>query len=255
MPTTGALTDMKTLILDIETKPLTAHVWGLWKQNIAINQIVEPDGILCFAAKWHDERGVKFASVWDDGEAGMLRAAHHLLSEADAVIGWNSDRFDLRWLNTGFLQHGMGRPAPAAKVDLLKSVRYHARLPSYKLDYVAQFLGVGRKISTGGFGLWKDVMAGCEKARARMKKYNIGDVRLTDDVFTKLGERGWVRGLPNWSIRHGHACPYCGSERLQARGFRETKTRRYQRFQCRDCQGWSHSVHCEPGSTTIREVA
>ena len=31
---------MKILGLDIETAPNTAHVWSLWKQNIAINQIV-----------------------------------------------------------------------------------------------------------------------------------------------------------------------------------------------------------------------
>ena len=31
---------MRLLVLDLETLPLTARVWGLWGVNIGINQIV-----------------------------------------------------------------------------------------------------------------------------------------------------------------------------------------------------------------------
>ena len=246
---------MRLLTIDIETKPITAHCWGLWDQRIGINQILDPGGILCFAAKFHGERKVHFASEWEDGERGMLRRAHKLLSEADAVMGWNSDKFDVRWLNGQFLKHGMPLPAPFAKVDLMKSVKRQCLLASNKLDYVAQFLGVGSKVKTGGFDLWADVLSGCDKARSRMRRYNIGDVKLTEAVFDKLHAKGWVRGLPNYSTREGHVCPYCSSDRLQQRGYRETATRRYARFQCRDCHGWSQSVHSEPGSAKLKAVA
>jgi DNA polymerase elongation subunit (family B) len=246
---------MRLLTLDIETKPITAHCWGLWDQRIGINQIIDGGGLLSFAAKFHGERKVHFAAEWEDGERAMVRKAHKLLDEADAVMGWNSDRFDVRWLNAMFVKHGLGRPAPFAKVDLMKSVKHHLYLPSYKLDFVAGYLGVGRKVRTGGFDLWSDVLAGCTKARALMRRYNIGDTKLTEQVFDVLHARGWVRGLPNWSIREGHACPYCGSERLQQRGFRETATRRYARYQCRDCQGWSQGTHSEPGGAKLKAVA
>lgn len=246
---------MRLLIIDIETLPITARTWGLWNQNIGINQIVDPGGVLCFAAQFAGERKMHFASLWDDGDRGMTRKAHSLLDEADAVLGWNSDKFDIRWLNSQFLKHGMALPSPFVKVDLMKSVKRQVYLPSYKLDFVARFLGVGSKIRTGGFDLWADVISGDESARNKMRRYNIGDTRLTGAVFEKLREKGWVRGLPNHALEHGHACPHCGSERLQARGYASSKTRRYKRFQCRDCHGWSQAVVSEPGSAALKAVA
>jgi len=32
---------MQILLLDIETAPNTAHVWGLWNQNVSLNQLME----------------------------------------------------------------------------------------------------------------------------------------------------------------------------------------------------------------------
>lgn len=243
---------MKLLTIDIETRPINAYVWRLRDENIGINQIIEPGGILSFAAKWNGRPGVEFACTWEDGEAKMLRKAHKLLSEADAVIGWNSQRFDTRWLNGQFLKHGMTRPKPYANVDLMRSVRHYTALPSYKLDFVARFLGVGGKIRTGGFDLWADLLNGCEKAQNLMRRYNIQDTRLTEKVFDAMRERGWVRGLPNFAIDGHFCCPSCGSDRLQARGFAVSKTRRYQRWQCRDCGSWSQSAASEPGGAKIK---
>jgi hypothetical protein len=149
----------------------------------------------------------------------------------------------------------MARPSPFAKVDLMKSARHYLYLPSYKLDFVAQFLGVGKKVKTGGFELWTDVLAGCPKAQALMRRYNIADTKLTEAVFDTLSAKGWVKGLPNYAIDGGHACPHCGSERLQARGYSHSKTRRYQRFQCRDCHSWSQAVMCEPGGAKVKAIA
>lgn len=246
---------MKILTIDIETKPLVAYAWGLRDQNIGINQILSAGGILCFAAKFRGERKVHFHSEWEDGELRMLKAAHRLLDEADAVVGWNSDRFDVRWLNGQFVKRNLPRPSPFAKVDLMKSVQHFQYLPSYKLDFVARFLGIGAKVRTGGFDLWGDVLNGCPKARALMRRYNIGDTKLTEAVFDRLLAKGWVRGMPNHAIEGGHCCPNCGSERLQARGFALSKTRRYQRWQCRECGGWSQSVLCEPGSAKLKAMA
>lgn len=245
----------RLLTIDIETRPITAYTWGIRDQNIGINQILDAGGILCFAAKFHGERKVHFSAEWEDGERKMLRKARDLLDEADAVLGWNSDRFDTRWLNGQFAKHGMNRPSPYTKVDVMKSARHFLCLPSYKLDFVAQFLGVGQKVRTGGFDLWTDVLNGDAKARALMRRYNIADTKLTEAVFDRLRQNGWVKGLPNHAIDGGHVCPHCGSDRLQARGFNHSKTRRYQRWQCRECHGWSQSTASEPGGAKLKAVA
>lgn len=248
---------MRLLTLDVETRPIEARVWGLWGVNVGINQITDAGGLLTFAAKFHGERKVHFHSLWGDGEKGMARALYRLLDECDALAGWNSDKFDIRWIQAQLLRNGLSKPSPYAKVDLMKSVKRQAYLPSYKLDFVADWLGVGRKLRTGGFDLWSDVLAGNEKARAKMRRYNIRDVTLTEQVFDRLNERGWVLGLPNASIEGGLCCsnPMCQSENLIRRGYATTKTRRYARYQCRDCGSWCQSVHSEPGSAKVKAVA
>lgn len=248
---------MRLLTVDIETRPIEAWAWGIWQQNIGIAQIKDPGALLCFAAKWHGSSKIQFFSEWEHGRKRMARELYRLFDEADAVTGWNSDRFDIRWINAQFLEFGLSKPSPYAKVDLMRSVKRQVQLPSFKLDYVAQWLGLGRKVQTGGFDLWRDVMNGCDKARAKMRRYNIHDVRLTEQVFDRLNSKGWVLGLPNACVSGGACCsnPICGSERLQARGFQITKTRRYQRFQCMDCGGWSQSVRSVPGAAELKPVA
>ena len=245
---------MKLLTIDIETRPIKAYTWGIWQQNIGINQIIDPGGILCFAAKFVGESKIHFHSQWDDGPARMARVAHKLLSEADGVMGWNSDKFDLRWLNSQFIANNLGPPHPFAKIDLMKSSKRHFQLPSNKLDYVAQFLGVGRKIRTGGFDLWDDVMRGDTKARNKMMRYNIQDVRLTERVYHAMHDRGWVRGLPNQSIDGGSCCPNCGSEKIRSTGSWETLTRIYKKWVCLTCQSSFRSIKAEKRTAEFKAV-
>lgn len=244
----------RILTIDLETWPMTNHTWGIWQQNIGINQILEPGGVLCFAAKFVGESKIHFHSQWDDGPARLARTAHKLLSEADAVMGWNSDKFDLRWLNSKFIENNLGPPQPFAKVDLMKSAKRAFYLPSYKLDYVAQFLGVGRKLRTGGFDLWLDVLAGCPKARKKMMRYNINDTKLTERVYHAMHNKGWVRGLPNQSIDGGHCCPNCGSEKIRSTGSWETLTRIYKKWVCLSCQSPFRSIKAEKRSAEFKAV-
>ena len=124
---------MKILLLDIETAPNTAYVWGLFKQNISISQIVDSSAMLCWAAKWLDNEDVMFSSIMG-GRKKMLQRIHKLLDEADAVVHYNGSRFDIPTLNKEFLEAGMSPPSPYAQVDLLKTARQQFRFPSNKLD-------------------------------------------------------------------------------------------------------------------------
>ena len=46
---------IRILMLDIETTPDKVYTWGIWNINVGINQIIEPGGLLCFAAKWYGQ--------------------------------------------------------------------------------------------------------------------------------------------------------------------------------------------------------
>lgn len=220
------------MTLDIETTPNLAHVWGLWQQNVALVQLREATTLLCLAAKWHGEREIMFFKGTE------MEDIHDLLNEADAVVTWNGDRFDIPHLNREFIEHGMGIPAPYASIDLLKTARKRFKFPSNKLDYVSQVLGVGAKTSHTGHQLWIDCMAGDERAWKLMERYNKNDVRITERVYDKL--LPWIERHPAIPSYLGvtEGCPNCGSTRATREGYSYTLTSRFQRFNCKGCGKW-----------------
>lgn len=242
---------MKTLFVDIECSPTLATVWGLFRQNIAINQLTGNSEILTWVAKWHGEDRVETGSLLRDGKKAMLRDIHRLLDQADAVVTWNGNGFDLKVLAKEFLLARLAPPAPFKSVDLLAVFRKRFRFTSNKLDYVAQQLKLGSKVKHRGHQLWLDCMARKPSAFREMLEYNRGDVLLLERIYDRLGP--WSTGRPNLSIEGGHVCPHCGSSHLQARGWRVSRTRRYRRFQCRSCGGWSSAVRCYPGGAELVE--
>ena len=104
---------MKLLMLDIETAPNTAHVWGLWDQRIGLPQILESSYTLCYAAKWYQKPKVMFDSVYQSTNKQMVRSVHKLLEEADAICHYNGTKFDIPTLNKEFLLEGLLPPSPA----------------------------------------------------------------------------------------------------------------------------------------------
>jgi hypothetical protein len=237
---------MKKLVIDIETSPNLGYIWGLWNQNVGLNQIEKTGSVICFAAKWHGAKKVMFYSDHHDGHDEMVRAAHELLSAADALIHYNGKAFDVKHLQREFLLADLPPAAPHVDIDLLKTVRSQFRFPSNKLTHVSEALGIGKKTPHTGFDLWRDCMMGDDKAWALMKKYNIQDVRLTEELYDRL--LPWIPGHPNVALAMNKpdACPQCGSGPLVSNGVRATKTMTYRRFQCMACGTWVKSRVAEP---------
>jgi hypothetical protein len=138
------------LFYDFETRPMVAEVWGLYDQNIGLNEVREFGGVMSFAAKWYGEAPVHFHSEWGDGLEAMLQAMHRLWSEAGAVCGYNNFRFDDKKMRWQFIKAGMEPPPPVASIDLYKTVSQKFSPDSKKLDHVASELGVGTKIKHEG---------------------------------------------------------------------------------------------------------
>jgi uncharacterized protein YprB with RNaseH-like and TPR domain len=229
---------MKVLFLDLETTPMTAHTWGLWDQNISLNQILDHTEVMCFGAKWKGKDKVIFKSSHHHGKKEMLNEIHKLIDEADAVVGWNSAAFDMKHLNREFLEAGMFPPSPTKDIDLMRAVKAKFKFPSNKLDYVAQKLGVGAKVKHSGFDLWVQCMAGNNKAWKEMKEYQIQDVELLVELYEKL--LPWIPAHPNTALHDDveGGCTSCSSLRLERRGFAISSTGKYQRYQCKDCGSW-----------------
>lgn len=244
---------MKLLLLDIETAPHLSATWGLYDQNVALDQLLEPGYTLCWAAKWHGDKEVMFESIVT-GERKMVRRVHKLLGEADAVCHYNGTKFDIPTLNKEFLLQDLKPPAPFREIDLLKTARQRFKLASNKLDFVAQELGLGAKTKHKGMALWLGCMKKNPEDWKVMETYNKQDVLLLEKVYDRL--LPWIVGHPNLSVMEdAECCPKCGSESFQARGRAISAGGVYSRFQCNDCGGWFKASRREKTfNTQFREA-
>jgi hypothetical protein len=224
----------RILFLDIETRPATAYVWGLFDVNVSLNQLIDAGGTLCFGAKWAGERKMHFYSDWEHGHQAMIEAAHRLFEEADAIITYNGDRFDLPKLQGEFLLADLDPPKPVTSIDVYKAVKKLGLL-SNKLAFVGPLLTDEGKLKHEGMELWTRVLSGCPKAQRKMERYCSQDVRLLERVYERV--KAYIPNHPK--MRHGEVCGACGSGNLQRRGYRKTKAFRIQSLQCQDCGSWS----------------
>ena len=232
---------MKILLIDIETSPNTAHVWGLWQQNVSLNQLLESSYTMCYSAKFLGEKTIYFDSVHKNDAKTMLEGVYKLLEQADAVVHYNGSKFDMPTLNKEFLLHKMPPTPPIKQIDLLMVVKSQFRFPSNKLDYVGKTLGVGAKTEHEGFDLWIKCMNRDGKAWKRMEEYNKQDVILLEKVYHRM--LPWIKNHPNHGLYRDSSlnccdrpvCPNCGSFNVVKKGTETTKTMKYERFKCTSC--------------------
>jgi DNA polymerase elongation subunit (family B)/predicted RNA-binding Zn-ribbon protein involved in translation (DUF1610 family) len=233
----GAFKGMKVLELDIETAPHIVYVWGLFNQNVAINQIVKPGRTICWAAKWQHQKGIKFRSIWTHGHDKMVEDVYALLEEADVVVHYNGKKFDIPTLQREFVLMGKTPPDDYHQIDLYHTVRRQFKFASNKLDFVSQQLGLGNKTQHKGMDLWTGVMDGNKDDQKTMKAYNIQDVNLLEKLYYKL--QPWITNHPNRALwmedSDEPTCPTCGSHKLENRGIRRTNTQKYRRYKCNNC--------------------
>lgn len=239
----------RILSFDFETSPAKGYFFGgIWETNII--EIIEYEQILCVAYKWHDEEKVHVIGQDDfkGYRAGKLNDKElvkffaEIIESADIVSAHNGDRFDLTVFNTRLLAHGMSPIAPTKSLDTKKIAKNKFHLPSNKLDFIADFLKISRKLSTH-----KSLWFGCEQGISSdwkyMKHYCKNDVLVQDMVLDKI--LPFVKQQHNFNVISGtiQNCPNpaCGSTRIQKRGFGYTASTKYQRYKCKDCGTWSQS--------------
>lgn len=241
---------MKVLLLDIETSPNLAYVWGIWEQNINLTNMVATSTVLCWSAKWLGEEHIMHDSLFESSPKQMLKGMHKLLDEADVVVHFNGKRFDIPTLNREFLMSGMRPPAPFKQIDILNVVRDKFRFLSNKLSFISKELKLGEKTKHNGIQLWVDCLAKKPEAWATMKKYNKQDVLLLERLYLKV--LPWIEAHPNRAAFEGSpVCTNCGQEHYQKRGTWTSRTTTYQKYVCLDCGTWFKKMK-NGKHTTIR---
>jgi hypothetical protein len=239
---------MKILLFDIETSPILANIWGLWTETRDFKFVDVDWYVLSWSAKWLNSKTTIVKSLPDypnykknpQDDSALLKELWSLLDEADIVIGHNAQKFDVKKINTRFLINGMLPPSNYRVIDTLLIAKRHFAFTSNRLDTLGQILGLGKKVDTGGFSLWKGCLENDSKCWSKMRMYNKQDVVLLEKVYLKL--RPYMNNHPNTNldlICDTPACPICGSKQLVRRGYAYTNTSKYARVRCSDCGKWS----------------
>jgi len=239
-PVQVQFTPPKVLVFDIEISPIIAKVWGLFDQNIALNQIEQDWFVLSYAAKWLGDDTVhymdqRYANPLSDDRM-LLEGIHHLLSQADWVIGHNIAKFDLKKLNARFICHGLPPLPPFNVIDTLKIAKKHFSITSNKLEYLAKYLKCEFQKSShsnfSGMELWNEMLKRNNDAFIECESYNKMDVLVTEQVYYKLVP--WEPSV-NFQAHFGKLVCSCGNTSFFKNGLKYTKQGQFQIFICKDC--------------------
>jgi hypothetical protein len=230
---------MKVLFYDLETSPMAGFFWNRFQTDVI--KVTRESELLTAAWKWLGERrvtSVRRPSFKPGSEKAAVIALWNALDEADVVIGHNNNHFDNKKARTFFLQFGLPPPSPFKSVDTCALARRQFAFSSNKLDELARFLGLGKKVKTGGFKLWEDYMNNKAPAAKKMERYNRHDVVLSELVYKKL--RAWMPNHPAFYEGPGQ-CPRCGSGRVLSKGLYRKGAKEYTKYRCQKCQGFCYA--------------
>lgn len=264
------------LIYDIESGLLGADLFRPGRdQNVSHKQLqasANENTIICISAKWYGEKKV----YTFEGE-NAVEEFDKMARKADVCLGKNSDRFDVKYINTARMMQGLA-PFPEwmfKREDLEKQLRKYFAFPSQSLDYISSIMGYGGKekmefddwVDIKNYKLYLQIENSCacktlstvalnsicnvlfrdtrsnivKKGRQALKKmvhYNKKDVTDTEAVFCRV--------LPYIELKYNVAadkgervCKTCGSDRLTPLEIITIGKTKYQTFHCRGHSGYA----------------
>ena len=226
---------VRRLFFDIETSPCVGWFWRPgYNLNLDYNNILENAKIICICYKWEGDKKT-YSLSWDSkqNDKKMLQDFIKVLNQANEIIGHNSDKFDIKWIRTRCLIHGVDMIPEYTSIDTLKEARKGFNFPSNRLDSIGRYTGVGKKLKTTG-ELWYDTcFKNDRKALDKMIKYCIQDVVLLEKVYGKM--KHFIK--PKYNIADDKAsCPRCNSDNIRNNANRISASGiKIKQLQCGDC--------------------
>ena len=233
----------RILFADIETTPILAYCWGLFDQNIGLNQIKEDWSILSWSAKWQGEKALLYDDVRskrnkrDDLE--VCKSIWKLLDEADIVVWQNGKAFDHKKLNARFKINGLKPPSGYRQIDTKQIASQNFKFTSNKLEYLSSKLCTTEKSKHKkfpGFEMWSECLNGNLEAFKEMEAYNKADVLALEELYNEL--QAWQTNPIDFNVFYPdqitNKCN-CGSSNLIRWGWRYTQSGKFQRYKCQDC--------------------
>jgi len=166
---------VRAVILDIETSSL------------------EADGGIVVGAGLAPEKGrSEYFQVKRSREEGtVLSKLAQRIQSYDVLVTWNGRGFDIPFLTTRFLKHGLDpRPISSKRhIDLNEVVKNRLRLTFTYLDHVCDFFAIAKKKGPMGMDvpqLYVRALEGDTKALGAIRDHCLDDLQATRNVYLRL---------------------------------------------------------------------
>lgn len=171
----------------------------------------------------------------DDKKLVMTLGA--VLSDADLWVTWYGSGFDVKYVNSRLLKHGLAPMPPKPNVDCCMVSRHNLQVRRNSLANVSQFLGLDSKTHLS-WDHWMRAALGEKKSIKYVADHNVQDVVVTRQAYLMM--RPLVRQHPSIQAMDDRlkGCPTCGSDKLQARGWRYAQVSKRRQFHCTACGSW-----------------
>jgi hypothetical protein len=210
----------KRLFYDIETSFCEGAFWRTgWKQNIMPFQVFKYPQIISISYKWEGEDEVHHLD-WGlnkQCDKAMVKKFVKIMNSADEIIGYNSKRFDTKWVRTRAIFHDIPMRHTYNEIDVLSWVKKYTNQPTGNtLAAVCKYYNVPNKRDSGGFDTWIGVVLRKEQeALDHMHHYCDGDVISLEGLFNKL--EPYARPNMHYGVKNGgfkFSCPTCGTNKV-----------------------------------------
>lgn len=234
-----------------KVSPAKILIWDIESTNLNASF----GTILCIGWKWYGEKKVHVPTILQHQKRGMLDDKHlvaefaRVFAECDYHVAHYGSRFDLPMINTKLAKYELNPLPPKPMVDTWRVARRELRMHSNRLQALAQYLDVAHQKTPISFDDWLNAAHGNKKAMREVVDHCEKDVLVLEEVFAKL--RPWVREEPSAALFANIGdmdCTSCGSSHVTRKGFKVSRTRRYQQWQCQTCGKWMRSVASEKGT-------
>jgi len=231
----------KILFFDLESTPMVSYNFGLFKQNIGINQVIEKPHLITWAAKWAGDEDVFGDAITSEeilahDDKRITQSLWRTMNKADIIVAHYGNKFDIPLSNTRFVVNGLPPLSPFKSVDTKQIASRYFKMYSNKLDALAELFGMEGKIDTT-FDLWKNCMLGKQQAIDNMFTYNMQDVVVLEKVYNKL--LPYASNHPNVGVYNDSeeiVCSRCGGTHLiPIEKEYKTSVSSFKTVRCQDC--------------------
>lgn len=202
--------------------------------------------VLCVGFKDVGTGKPEVLNILDYSKGDLIKAEKKLLVDVserlldtDVWLTHYGTWYDIPFVNSRLIYHNLPvLPPNFSHLDTWKISRNRLKLRNNRLITISEFLGTREEKNAIKPEQWLRALGGHKASMDYIVEHCRRDVLVLEQAYVRL--RPLVLDHPNRALLDGRGgCGVCGSTKLHARGFRVTRTRKYNRYQCQSCGGWS----------------